>query len=227
MLPKLFIGADPLKLEKQILKELQTIYPNLAGGLADLFHPEIFIIFKINQETIGIEEVRDFLYFFRHKPVFSSIKTGIIFLADNLTEEAQNILLKYLEEHPTYVNLIMAVQSKQAVLQTIYSRMQPIFVADSNKRVQRQDKYQEEFLKLYNKRDFLKLREFLLANLDQFNALVPVIKEQVLKTEGVSLKEKTRTLELLTKIASWQAVKLPQKQIIEFVIAYLSSIIRQ
>lgn len=77
-------------------------------------------------KSIGVEEVRAVLKGLVIKPLYSNYKVILINDADNMTVQAQNALLKSLEEPPAYVVFILTVQSSAAMAQTIRSRCQRI-----------------------------------------------------------------------------------------------------
>lgn len=72
--------------------------------------------------SIGINDIRELKLFLNTKPLKSPHKTIVIHPADKLTLEAQNALLKTLEEPPAYVQLILVTQIPQKLLPTITSR---------------------------------------------------------------------------------------------------------
>lgn len=78
------------------------------------------------ENSIGIADVRDFQSKLFLKPYQSQFTVGIIHQADLLTTEAQNALLKTLEEPPPHVKLILEAQTDGAFLPTVLSRCQII-----------------------------------------------------------------------------------------------------
>ncbi|ACL74547.1 DNA polymerase III subunit delta' [Ruminiclostridium cellulolyticum] len=77
-------------------------------------------------KSISVEEIRNILKGLVIRPLYSDYKVIIINDADTMTIQAQNALLKSLEEPPPYVVFILTVQSLAAVAQTIRSRCQRI-----------------------------------------------------------------------------------------------------
>jgi hypothetical protein len=78
--------------------------------------------------NISIEDVRS-AWSFAKVPTgddFKSRKCVIIYSANAMTTEAQNSLLKLLEEPPEYMHFILTVPSKRSILPTIDSRAQKI-----------------------------------------------------------------------------------------------------
>ncbi|HEY5585905.1 MAG TPA: DNA polymerase III subunit delta' [Ruminiclostridium sp.] len=76
--------------------------------------------------SISVEDVRNILKGLIIKPLYSKYKVIIINDADSMTVQAQNALLKSLEEPPRYVVFILTVQSGAAITQTVRSRCQRI-----------------------------------------------------------------------------------------------------
>jgi hypothetical protein len=70
----------------------------------------------------GIKEVRQFSNQLLLSPQFGNIRLGVITWAEQLTAEAQNALLKLLEEPPPRVKLILFMQHDGPVLPTVLSR---------------------------------------------------------------------------------------------------------
>jgi len=84
--------------------------------------PDIFIIAPQNQ-SISINQVRDLKRHIFEKPVSSKYKFVIIEDAQKLTHEAQNALLKILEEPPESAIIVLEAKNEQAFLPTILSRV--------------------------------------------------------------------------------------------------------
>ncbi len=83
-------------------------------------HPDFYVI---NQdETIKIEQIRNLQTKILEKPIISNKKVYIINNADTMTKEAQNCLLKTLEEPPEYVVIILIGANENIFLNTIRSR---------------------------------------------------------------------------------------------------------
>src|SRR3990167_9313255 len=75
-----------------------------------------------SETTIGIEDVRNIQKNLLLKPATGKSKAIIFNNADSLTLQAQNSLLKILEEPPDHTVIILHVSSKQQTLPTILSR---------------------------------------------------------------------------------------------------------
>ncbi len=115
------VSQDKTKREKYI-KELATKQ-----------QIDFFDITLIEKDTavktttsIGIEDVKQMQKKIFLKPIKSKTKAVILEDAQLLTTEAQNALLKVLEEPPAHTIIILSSNSKETLLPTIISRCQVI-----------------------------------------------------------------------------------------------------
>lgn len=76
--------------------------------------------------SIKIDRIRLFQAKVSEKPITSSKKVYIIDDAHNMTKEAQNCLLKTLEEPPEYIMIILITSNENMILNTIKSRCMKI-----------------------------------------------------------------------------------------------------
>lgn len=74
--------------------------------------------------AIGVDEIREMQRDISIKPLYSKRKVYIIEDADKMTVQAQNCLLKTLEEPPEYVVIVLTASNYDALLETIRSRSQ-------------------------------------------------------------------------------------------------------
>ena len=81
-----------------------------------------FKIIEPEGNSIKIEQIREFQSKVSEKPIISNRKVYIINDCDKMTPEAQNCLLKTLEEPPEFVTIILIVANESALLTTIKSR---------------------------------------------------------------------------------------------------------
>jgi len=89
--------------------------------------PDLKIIaLKEEKRTISISEIRELQKFLNLKPFQEKEKIGIILEAQNLTEEAQNALLKTLEEPPEHSRIILTADNFQKLLPTVISRCEKV-----------------------------------------------------------------------------------------------------
>lgn len=81
-----------------------------------------FLYVKPEGNSIKIEQIRELQKKIQEKPIISSKKVYIIDDADLMTKEAQNCLLKTLEEPPEFATIILIGSNENAFLTTIKSR---------------------------------------------------------------------------------------------------------
>lgn len=81
---------------------------------------------KTNTQSIGIDEIKNLHKKIFLKPINSEVKAVVIDDAEMLTTEAQNALLKVLEEPPSYTIIILGAANSDSLLPTILSRCQII-----------------------------------------------------------------------------------------------------
>lgn len=97
-------------------------------------NPDVFGIWQehIEGKTIKIEQVHEFIRKVQLKPYGGTHKVGSIMHAEKLTAEAQNALLKTLEEPPKGTFIILTAPSPHSILETIRSRCQVFDFSDKN-----------------------------------------------------------------------------------------------
>ncbi|MGI6130617.1 MAG: ATP-binding protein [Bacillota bacterium] len=88
-------------------------------------HPDFSVIVP-SGNTIKIAQIREMQWRISLKANESELKTWLIDDADQMTEEAQNCLLKVLEEPPGRSLIILVAQDPQMMLPTIASRCHSI-----------------------------------------------------------------------------------------------------
>ena len=84
--------------------------------------PDIIKVTHEKPNTIGVEDIRKITGDVVIKPYSSKRKIYIINEAEKMTVQAQNALLKTLEEPPSYAVIILLTTNVDALLQTIQSR---------------------------------------------------------------------------------------------------------
>lgn len=100
---------------------------NLAdawGINLDLSSPDLLIINpQKGTSHISIDQIRELKKHIWQKPFTDKFKFVVIEEADKLTIEAQNALLKILEEPPSHAILVLEAKNKAAILPTVRSRV--------------------------------------------------------------------------------------------------------
>ena len=85
-------------------------------------NPDIQIIDETEEKSIKTETIKEMIKAVYEKPIASSKKVYIINDSQKMTKEAQNSLLKTLEEPPEYVVIILITENENLLLNTIKSR---------------------------------------------------------------------------------------------------------
>lgn len=81
-----------------------------------------FIMIEPDGNSIKISQIREMQESVYKKPIIAEKKVFIIDDSDKMTEEAQNSLLKTLEEPPEYIIIILIASNENKLLNTIKSR---------------------------------------------------------------------------------------------------------
>lgn len=118
----LIIGS----LEQSRLTEIQARLDALDISKFDV------ITINTSQSSIGINDVRDFISKLQLLPSQSPMVAGIISDASLLTMEAQQALLKTLEEPPSTAILFLGISQKNILLPTILSRLESVVLKEKN-----------------------------------------------------------------------------------------------
>ncbi len=84
-------------------------------------HPD-FLYIEPDGNSIKIDQIRYLQRKIQEKPIISNKKVYMINDANKMTQEAQNCLLKTLEEPPEYATIILIGNNENAFLNTIKSR---------------------------------------------------------------------------------------------------------
>jgi len=84
--------------------------------------PDIIVWNYQKESSISVDDVRDLVSDIQIKPYASRYKIYILPDTQKMTKEAQNALLKTLEEPPEYAVLLLLTISQDAMLETIRSR---------------------------------------------------------------------------------------------------------
>ena len=172
-----------------------------------------FIIIDNQDETIKIEQIRQMQSRILEKPIISEKKVYVINNADNMTKEAQNCLLKTLEEPPEYVIIILIGTNESNFLNTIKSRCTKIKFEPIEKNILTniiKEKFPEvnifsgminasegsikKALKIYENKEIYEQVDKVFNNIEQYTLL------DLLNKIDVLYKNKENILEILDYI---------------------------
>lgn len=141
-------------------------------------HPDFHIINE-NGENIKIETIRKITEKVIEKPIISNRKVYIINDCDKMTKEAQNCLLKTLEEPPEFIVIILISSNENIILNTIKSRCMTLKFRNID------DKDLSEYAK--NNIGYTELSDNLLKSFDGSIGKAIKVKEMQEKYNSVEL----------------------------------------
>jgi len=130
--------------EERLKKAEETV----GQKLTSLKNNPDFSFLQLVENSIGISEIRDLQKKLVLKPFQEEQKTVLIHEAQNLTPEAQNALLKTLEEPPLLSKIILTVPETSWLLPTIVSRCQIIRLPSLGLRIDNEDS--QKILSIFN-----------------------------------------------------------------------------
>ncbi|HSX08882.1 MAG TPA: hypothetical protein VLF93_01905 [Candidatus Saccharimonadales bacterium] len=154
---------------------------------------------KSTAQSIGIENVKLIQKKLFLKPIKSPSKIIVIEDAQLLTPEAQNALLKVIEEPPAHTYVFLGTETKEALLPTILSRCQLIELEEEKKKLS--DKKIEELtlflaeLPTLSLAGRLRYAEQLAKDKDKalvwIENLIVIMREQLIQTYSQSSTSNT------------------------------------
>jgi hypothetical protein len=127
-------SASPVEAHLQLVADSlkETVaWKNHTWGEAPLEHPDI-TLFNQDGAGIKIEQVRLLLGNVVYPPYQAVERVVVLFQLDQASAPAQQALLKFLEEPPSYLRVIATTHQLTAVLPTIQSRCQISFTSIEN-----------------------------------------------------------------------------------------------
>lgn len=132
-------------------------------------------------KAIGIEDIRNFQRQLYLKPIKSKTKAIILDVYNGVTIQAQNALLKVLEEPPANTIIYIAIQNKNLLLPTVLSRCKIIELNEKSSELSQQESAQHLniLISLPEKSvgDKLKLAQDLAKNKDD---VIPWLERMII-----------------------------------------------
>lgn len=147
----------------------------------------------VNTQSIGIDDIKKMQEKIILKPMQSKMKVVFLNDADILTTEAQNALLKILEEPPDRTQIMLGAESKDALLKTIQSRCKICILRTNDRSFSKKerDEYERfiDSLHALTIAERLKKAEVLSKNKDEailwIENLVILLHEKIISPENV------------------------------------------
>ncbi len=129
-------------------------------------NPDLLIIEGEEKSSIGIEQIKFFITWVNKKPFSYPVKVGVILSAEKMTTQAQNALLKTLEEPAENTQIVLICENPGRLLPTILSRVvKTTLSAGGEKITQKFSDLSEEFLH----GEYFKRRELITDELANFS----------------------------------------------------------
>lgn len=126
----LIFGGNKNQREEKIVELVNAEENKTFEKINDLSgKPDIKIIEREeNEKTIGIAQARDATKFLQERPFSYKKKFLIILDSEKLTIQAQNALLKTLEEPPVFALILLSSKTQNSLLETVVSRCRMLAV---------------------------------------------------------------------------------------------------
>ena len=123
----LIFGSNKKARKEKILEIVnKSLKQNLE--LSDFSKNVDIMVIKMEKgsKSIGIADIREAILFLQQKPFSLKNKFLLVFDAEKLTVQAQNALLKTLEEPPSYVTILLSSKLQNSLLETVISRCRQV-----------------------------------------------------------------------------------------------------
>lgn len=112
MQPKIFVSPDKLSRE-------ESIWSALKEFKIELDNPDLLII---DDDKVGVAQIKTLIRHLSTKPFGKTIKAAVILNGEGLSLDAQNALLKILEEPPGESVILIGTDTENKLLPTVLSR---------------------------------------------------------------------------------------------------------
>ncbi|MFC1756167.1 hypothetical protein ACFLZK_02125 [Patescibacteria group bacterium] len=119
----LVCGSNAQKRKEKVNELISKVDENL---LKDDHPDKLSLGLLEKKKNISIVQIRKLIQFLTTKPYSSKNKVVVISQAEKMTTQAQNALLKILEEPPFFAIIILSSKTEQALLPTVLSRCRKI-----------------------------------------------------------------------------------------------------
>ncbi|MCI8621316.1 MAG: hypothetical protein HFJ50_06295 [Clostridia bacterium] len=149
-------------------------------------HSDYYEINKETNETIKVDEIREMQMKILEKPITSEKKVYIINHAENMTKEAQNCLLKTLEEPPEFVTIILVSNNDNNILITIKSRCAKIQFTEESF-----EEFTEDEKERYN------ALEEIFGNVDKYSSVDLLNKIEILYKDKDNILENLEFINMI------------------------------
>ncbi len=194
------------------LEDRQALFEEILKNKSlKIYHPDVLYI--KDEEKLGIQQAKKIIEHLSFKPLKAEGKAVVVESAQNLTVEAQNALLKTLEEPPEQALIILAAEDENNLLPTILSRCQLINInqARGTDNLSEDEDQVEQFIKMdvTGRFDFIEKLEDKEAFLQ---ALTVYFRQQALDFNQSALESS----KLLLEAHEWAQASINLRAILEY-----------
>lgn len=214
MLPKILIHNKIDILHQNLIFELKSLIDIQTDFVQLSKYPDIHLV-TTDKNSIGIEQIKQLQNDLQYFPLIFKYQIGVIDQAQLLTQEAQNSMLKLLEEIKEHTQIYFLASNEKALLKTIISRCQTVFCTEggctilettNNNKTNEVSNQAQNFLKNSITDNFL-LADFLVEQDKKDPSVIPsfllsVIEALRIKKDKISYEKIDLTLTALKKISS-------------------------
>lgn len=175
------------------------------------------------EEKLGIGEARQIKEFLSLKPFQGKGQAIVILAAENLTPEAQNALLKTLEEPLGDTTFILGVTSEDQLLQTILSRFRIINLKDQTSKIKEIESKEQERIEKLLSSSVEERFQFIekLDNKEKFlGSLIVYFRQELLKN---SKGKHANFLKDLMETERWAKQNVNIRAILEYLMLKMPS----
>lgn len=222
----LFVGIEGIG-KKEIAKEFAKMllcindnkYCNTCKSCIEFDsnnNPD-FLYIEPDGNSVKIEQIRYIQRKIQEKPIISDKKVYIINDADKMTTEAQNCLLKTLEEPPEYSTIILIGSNENMFLSTIKSRCMIIHFS----------KIEDEKIRKYLEEKY-ELKDISTNMLEMFQGSIGkaiLLKDKKEQYEKIELIIKSLTQKSIIDILNMSEILYKSKEEIFDILEYINVIL--
>lgn len=203
MLAQVFICSNSAEISSQALQILGKY--QLVQNHAD--------VLWLEGEKLGVEQAKTIREFLSLKPYQANLRAVVVIDAHNFTPDAQNALLKTLEDPAGEHLVIFGISHEDALLPTILSRCQITHLKGSGD--QRENKYDKKIEELLNSPQDKRFQ--IIEKIDDkkafLTALTAYCREQALRNPTT---EHTKLLKDLVQAEQWAKQNVTIRAVLEY-----------
>lgn len=130
----LILGNNQENIKEEVKKLISLLWEKDFDIDNSINNPDIHILKSQNIKSVGIQDVKDLQKEMIFSPYKEKVQIALIPQAEKLTVEAQNSLLKVLEEGGESTAYILTTNSEKSILPTVISRSMKIYCKEGTEK---------------------------------------------------------------------------------------------